>query len=189
MKYVIRKNNEPEEERLLRLSQENELNDNYKEALKIFKQRLILNPSKESWIAYSKMAKKIEISVELEHGFLNAMSNATEEELKDLNLKVIYAGLEYSKENLKKAISFLNLNIKKNELKNTNVIFNAFLAFLYKEKINILSTQQNKAIIQNNELLFNKHLEHAKILKMKEIHKDQLKRKKEPEPIEEESKL
>ena len=52
MNYAIRKNNEPEEERLLRLSQENELNDNYKEALKIFKQRLILNPSKESWIAY-----------------------------------------------------------------------------------------------------------------------------------------
>ena len=75
MNYAIRKNNEPEEERLLRLSQENELNDNYKEALKIFKQRLILNPSKESWIAYSKMAKKIEISVELEHGF--AMSKAT----------------------------------------------------------------------------------------------------------------
>ena len=40
MNYAIRKNNEPEEERLLRLSQENELNDNYKEALKIFKQRL-----------------------------------------------------------------------------------------------------------------------------------------------------
>ena len=113
MKYVIRKNNEPEEERLLRLSQENELNDNYKEALKIFKQRLILNPSKESWIAYGKMAKKIGNSDEFEHGFLNAMSNATEEELKDLNLKVIYAGLEYSKENLKNAISFLNLNIKK----------------------------------------------------------------------------
>ncbi len=52
MNYAIRKNNEPEEERLLRLSQENELNDNYKEALKIFKQRFILNPSKESWIAY-----------------------------------------------------------------------------------------------------------------------------------------
>ena len=69
------------------------------------------------------------------------MSNATEEELKDLNLKFIYAGLEYSKENLKNAISFLNLNIKKNELKNTNVIFNAFLAFLYKEKINILSSK------------------------------------------------
>ena len=152
MNYAIRKNNEPEEERLLRLSQENELNDNYKEALKIFKQRLILNPSKESWIAYAKMAKKIRNSVEFEHGFLNAMSNATEEELKDLNLKVIYAGLEYSKENLKNAISFLNLYIKKKELKNTNVIFNAFLAFLYKEKINILSTQQNKAIIQNNEL-------------------------------------
>ena len=84
------------------------------------------------------MAKKIRNSVEFEHGFLNTMSNATEEELKDLNLKVIYAGLEYSKENLKNAISFLHLYIKKKELKNTNVIFNAFLAFLYKEKINIL---------------------------------------------------
>ena len=141
MNYAIRKNNEPEEERLLRLSQENELNDNYKEALKIFKQRLILNPSKESWIVYAKMAKKIRNSVEFELGFLKAMSNATEEELKDLNLKFFYVGLEYSKENLKKAISFLNLYIKKNQLKNTNVIFNAFLAFLYKEKINILSSK------------------------------------------------
>ena len=45
------------------------------------------------------------------------MSNATEEELKDLNLKIIYAGLEYSKENLKNAISFLNLYIKKKRIK------------------------------------------------------------------------
>ena len=53
-----------------------------------------------------KMAKKIRNSVEFEHGFLNTMSNATEEELKDLNLKVIYAGLEYSKENLKTQFHF-----------------------------------------------------------------------------------
>ena len=93
-----------QDERLLRLSQENELNDNYNEALKIFKQRLILNPSKESWMAYAKMAKKIGIVEEFESGFLNAMSNATEEELKDLNLKVIFAGLEYSKDKKRNGI-------------------------------------------------------------------------------------
>ena len=187
MNYAIRKNNEPEDERLLRLSQENELNDNYNEALKIFKQRLILNPSKESWMAYAKMAKKIGIVEEFESGFLNAMSNATEEELKDLNLKVIFAGLEYSKENLKNAMAFLTLYIEKYELQNTNHIFNAFLAFLYKEKMNQPSVQQNKASLQACELLFNKYLEYAKLLKMKEIPKEELKPKPEPEPVEEEN--
>ena len=187
MNYAIRKNNEPEDERLLRLSQENELNDNYNEALKIFKQRLILNPSKESWMAYAKMAKKIGIVEEFESAFLNAMSNATEEELKDLNLKVIFAGLEYSKENLKNAMAFLTLYIEKYELQNTNHIFNAFLAFLYKEKMNQPSIQQNKASLQACELLFNKYLEYAKLLKMKEIPKEELKPKPEPEPVEEEN--
>ena len=69
MNYAIRKNNEPEEERLLRLSQENELNDNYKETLKIFKQKFILNPSKESWIAYAKWLKKFEIVLNLNMDF------------------------------------------------------------------------------------------------------------------------
>ena len=115
------------------------------------------------------------------------MSNATEEELKDLNLKVIFAGLEYSKENLKNAMAFLTLYIEKYELQNTNHIFNAFLAFLYKEKMNQPSVQQNKASLQACELLFNKYLEYAKLLKMKEIPKEELKPKPEPEPIEEEN--
>ena len=138
-------------------------------------------------MAYAKMAKKIGIVEEFESAFLNAMSNATEEELKDLNLKVIFAGLEYSKENLKNAMAFLTLYIEKYELQNTNHIFNAFLAFLYKEKMNQPSVQQNKASLQACELLFNKYLEYAKLLKMKEIPKEELKPKPEPEPVEEEN--
>ena len=49
------------------------------------------------------------------------------------------------------------------------------------------SVQQNKASLQACELLFNKYLEYAKLLKMKEIPKEELKPKPEPEPVEEEN--
>ena len=51
MNYCIRQNKEPEDKRLLRLSKENELLNDYSKALKYFKARLLLDPNKEAWLA------------------------------------------------------------------------------------------------------------------------------------------
>ena len=60
MNYAIRQNKEPEDKRLLRLSKENELLNDYSKALKYFKARLLLDPNKEAWLAYGNLAKKME---------------------------------------------------------------------------------------------------------------------------------
>jgi tetratricopeptide (TPR) repeat protein len=59
MNYAIRQNKEPEDKRLLRLSKENELLNDYSKALKYFRARLLLDPNKEAWLAYGNLAKKI----------------------------------------------------------------------------------------------------------------------------------
>ena len=63
------------------------------------------------------------------------------------------------------------LYIFKNELKNTSSNFNAFLAFLYKEK-SINGVLKNQQMIY--ELLYKKHLEEAKVFKMKTIPPEEL---------------
>ena len=52
MDYITRENKEPEDKRLLRLSKENELLNDYSKAVKYYKSRLLLDPNRESWLAY-----------------------------------------------------------------------------------------------------------------------------------------
>ena len=132
MDYITRENKEPEDKRLLRLSKENELLNDYSKAVKYYKSRLLLDPNKEAWLAYSNLTKKLEDIPEVECSLINAIS--LDPENCDLNLQLIFCGLLYIKGQIGHAINYLNLYILKNGLNNTNYIFNAFLSFLYKEK-------------------------------------------------------
>ena len=66
MEYITRENKEPEDKRLLRLSRENELLNDFSKAVKYYKARLILDPNREAWLAYSNLAKKMEDIPEVE---------------------------------------------------------------------------------------------------------------------------
>ena len=182
MDYITRENNEPEDKRLLRLSKENELLNDYSKAVKYYKARLILDPNKEAWLAYSKLAKKLEDIPEVETALINAIS--IEPETCDLNLQLIFCGLLYVKGQINHAINYLNLYLLKNGLNSTNYIFNAFLSLLYKERANMVgaSKGQKNSI---NESLSKKHLEAAKLFKMRSLPPEELKPPPE-EKVEEE---
>ena len=186
MDYITRENKEPEDKRLLRLSKENELLNDYSKAVKYYKSRLLLDPNKEAWLAYTNLTKKLEDIPEVEYSLINAIS--LEPESCDLNLQLIFCGLLYIKGQIGHAINYLNLYILKNGLNNTNYIFNAFLSFLYKEKAtpsanNLVSAKGPKNLA--NESLSKKHLEAAKLFKMKSLPLDELKPPPE-EKVEEE---
>ena len=186
MDYITRENKEPEDKRLLRLSKENELLNDYSKAVKYYKSRLLLDPNKEAWLAYSNLTKKLEDIPEVECSLINAIS--LDPENCDLNLQLIFCGLLYIKGQIGHAINYLNLYILKNGLNNTNYIFNAFLSFLYKEKTipsvnNLVAPKGPKNLA--NESLSKKHLEAAKLFKMKSLPPDELKPPPE-EKVEEE---
>ena len=186
MDFITRENKEPEDKRLLRLSKENELINDYSKAVKYYKARLLLDPNKEAWLAYCNLTKKLEDIPEVETSLINAISLDTEN--CDLNLQLIFCGLLYIKGQIGHAINYLNLYILKNGLNSTNYIFNAFLSFLYKEKSNPSS---NNLIVSKDkknislEALSKKHLEAAKLFKMKSLPPDELKPPPE-EKVEEE---
>ena len=186
MDYITRENKEPEDKRLLRLSKENELLNDYSKAVKYYKSRLLLDPNRESWLAYCNLAKKLEDIPEVEISLINAIS--LDPENCDLNLQLIFCGLLYIKGQIGYAINYLNLYILKNGLNKTNYIFNAFLSFLYKEKAtpsasNLVAPKGPKNLV--NESLSRKHLEAAKLFKMKSLPPDELKPPPE-EKVEEE---
>ena len=186
MDYITRENKEPEDKRLLRLSKENELLNDFSKAVKYYKSRLLLDPNKEAWLAYSNLTKKLEDIPEVECSLINAIS--LDPENCDLNLQLIFCGLLYIKGQIGHAINYLNLYILKNGLNNTNYIFNAFLSFLYKEKTipsanNLVAPKGPKNVA--NESLSKKHLEAAKLFKMKSLPPDELKPPPE-EKVEEE---
>ena len=187
MNYCIRQNKEPEDKRLLRLSKENELLNDYSKAVKYYKSRLLLDPNKEAWLAYCNLTKKLEDIPEVEASLINAIS--IDPENCDLNLQLIFCGLLYIKGQIGYAINYLNLYILKYGLNSTNYIFNAFLSFLYKEKAtttsqnNLLASKAQKNMA--NESLSKKHLEAAKLFKMKSLPPDELKPPPE-EKVEEE---
>ena len=167
MNYAIRQNKEPEDKRLLRLSKENELLNDYSKALKYFRARLLLDPNKEAWLAYGNLAKKLEDLPEVEKSLTNAIT--IDGDNTDLNMQLVFCGLLYLKGQINNAINYLSLYILKYELKSTNFIFNAFLSFLYKEKlISVLNT--NKAgKASYYESMNKKHWEAAKIQKMRSL--------------------
>ena len=184
MDFITRENREPEDKRLLRLSKENELLNDYSKAVKYYKARLLLDPNKEAWLAYCNLTKKLEDILEVETSLVNAIS--LDAENCDLNLQLIFCGLLYIKGQIGHAINYLNLYILKNGLNSTNYIFNAFLSFLYKERStanNLLVSKDKKNI--SYEALSKKHLEAAKLFKMKSLPPDELKPPPE-EKVEEE---
>ena len=187
MEFITRENKEPEDKRLLRLSKENELLNDYSKAVKYYKSRLLLDPNREAWLAYLNLTKKLEDIPEVENSLVNAIS--IDPENCDLNLQLIFCGLLYIKGKIGDAINYLNLYILKNGLNSTNYVFNAFLSFLYKEKAN--SSQNNAANSKNqknttNENLSKKHFEAAKLFKMRSLPPDELKPPPEEKVVEEE---
>ena len=176
MEYITRENKEPEDKRLLRLSKENELLNDFSKAVKYYKARLILDPNREAWLAYSNLAKKLEDIPEVETALINAIS--LDPENCDINLQLIFCGLLYSKGQINNAINYLTLYILKKGLNETNYIFNIFLSFLYKEKSITASSNQNtslKTIKNINDSLSKKYYEVAKLFKMRSLPPDELK--------------
>ena len=187
MEYITRENKEPEDKRLLRLSRENELLNDFSKAVKYYKARLILDPNREAWLAYSNLAKKMEDIPEVETALINAIS--LDPQNCDINLQLIFCGLLYSKGQVNNAINYLTLYILKKGLNETNCTFNTFLSFLYKEKSILSSGNSQSLSLKNlkniNDSLSKKYFEIAKLLKMKSLPPDELKPPEE-EKVEEE---
>ena len=179
--YAIRKTKEPEEKRLLRLSNEYEILDDLDTAMLYYKSRLTLIQNQESWLGFAILSKKmnnlvnveeaikycINNIVENEHIMIQGQSNLTPQQKNDeFIFKILYSAIKYLKGRMKDALSIMNALLEKYTLKKTNCGFNAFLAFLYHE---------NK-----NKLLFTKHYEAAKRFKMIELGIDLRKPKFNP---------
>ena len=193
MNYAIRQNKEPEDKRLLRLSRENELLNDYSKALKYFKARLLLDPNKEAWLAYGNLAKKMEDIPEVEKALTSAIT--IDAENTDLNMQIVFCGLLFLKGQINNAINYLTLYLLRNGLKNTTFIFNAFLSFLYKEKSSSTPLSQTMNKNKNNssyyESLSKKHWEAAKLQKLRTLPPEEVQTpppEKENEDEEEEKK-
>ena len=179
--YAIRKNKEPEEKRLLRLSNEYEILDDLETAMVYYKSRLTLIQNKESWLGFAKLSKKmnnmiqveeaikhcIQIISENEHFALQSNQTVTINQINDEFLfKILYAAVKYLKGRMKDALSIMLSLIDKYKLKGTNCNFNAFLAFLFHEN--------------GNKLKFTKHYEAAKRFKLLDLGYDLRKPKYNP---------
>ena len=167
MNYAIRQNKEPEDKRLLRLSKENELLNNYSKALKYFKARLLLDPNIEAWLSYGNLAKKMDDLPEVEKALTNAIT--IDGDNTDLNMQIVFCGLLYLKGQINNAINYMTLYILKYELKSTNFIFNAFLSFLFREKLLVNLSSNKTARVQYYESMSKKYWEAAKIQKMRSL--------------------
>ncbi|MCQ2818063.1 MAG: hypothetical protein MJ252_12425, partial [archaeon] len=195
---------EPEDKRLMRLSNECELVGNYDKALKYYKAILKTQGSKDSWIKFFMLAKKSGNKSEILSSLENAITMDKENE--DLELEIIYAGNIYLNgvgnysENIKRAYRFLTLLLYRmfkglSKQKATQNLY-AFLSFLHskrtddlQELINELKPGQDedkkKEKRKNkHDSLVKKYFAAAKLMKI-----DYLKREKPEElqkPIEEE---
>ncbi len=154
MMYAARMTKEPEEKRLLRLSKEYEIMEDFEKSILYYKSRLTIVSNKDSWLGYVDLFKKIGNLMEVEEGVNNCISF----DLDDLNLKILYVCVKYLRKRLNDAIYFMNaiINTPNIGLKNTSCNFNLILAFFYKEK--------------GEDLLFKKHLEVAKRFRLKELN-------------------
>lgn len=154
MMYAARMTKEPEEKRLLRLSKEYEIMEDYEKSITYYKSRLTIVSNKESWLNYIDLCKKVGSLVDVEEGINNCISF----DIDDLNLKILYVCVKFLRKRLNDAIFFMNaiINTPAVGLKNTSCNFNLILAFFYKEK--------------NEDLLFKKHIEIAKRFRLKELN-------------------
>ena len=181
LNYAIRKNKEPEEKRLLRLSNEYEILDDLETAMKYYKSRLTLIQNQESWLGFAVLAKKMNNLVEVEEAIKyciqnisdgehlpaqSSQSTAINQKNDEFTFKILYSSIKYLKGRMKDALSIMISLLDKYKLKKTNCNFNAFLAFLFHES--------------KNKLLFTKHYEAAKRFKMLELGMDLRKPKFNP---------
>ena len=178
--YEIRKNKEPEEKRLLRLSKEYENLDDLDMAMKYYKNRITLMQNKEIWNKFSILSKKMGNLIQTEQGIMRCLKIVEENEKKNLaekksifqqkteiiNFSILLSSIKYLKGRMKDAIDIMTHLINKYSLEKTNYTLNAFLAFLYQEF--------------NKNILFIKHYEAAKRFKMIELNIDLHKPKYNP---------
>ena len=179
--YAIRKTKEPEEKRLLRLSNEYEILDDLKTAMLYYKSRLTLLQTQESWLGFAVLSKKMNNLTNVEEAIKYCINNILDNEHiispgntsltpqqknDEFTFKILHSSIKYLKGRMKDALSIMIALLEKYSLKKTNCNFNAFLAFLYHE---------NK-----NKLLFTKHYEAAKRFKMIELGIDLRKPKFNP---------
>ena len=178
--YEIRKNKEPEEKRLLRLSKEYEILDDLDMAMKYYKNRITLMQNKEIWNKFTILSKKMGNLIQTEQGIMRCLKIAEENEKKNLaehksifqqkieiiNYSILLSSIKYLKGRMKDAIDIITHLINKYSLEKTNYALNAFLAFLYHEF--------------NKNILYIKHYEAAKRFKMIELNIDLHKPKYNP---------
>ena len=181
MAYAIRKNKEPEEKRLLRLSNEYEILDDLEISMKYYKNRLTLVQNKDIWLNFAILSKKMNNLIQVEEAInyciniideneqialQGAQSTINTQKNDKFNFSILYSSIKYLKGRMKDAIDIILNIINKYKLNKTNCPLNAFLAFLYHE-------------IGNN-LLYIKHYEAAKRFKMIELGIDLRKPKFNP---------
>ena len=182
LNYAIRKNKEPEEKKLLRLSNEYEILDDLDTAMQYYKSRLTLIQNQDSWLGFAVLSKKMNNFIEVEEAIKYCIQNVTEsdhhppsqggqaasinQKNDEFTFKILYSSIKYLKGRMKDALSIMISLLDKYKLKKTNCNFNAFLAFLFHET--------------GNKLLFTKHYEAAKRFKMLELGMDLRKPKFNP---------
>ena len=181
MAYAVRKNKEPEEKRLLRLSNEYEILDDLETSMKYYKNRLTLVQNKDIWLNFAILSKKMNNLIQVEEAINYCINIIDENEQIALqgtqstiinqkndkfNFSILYSSIKYLKGRMKDAIDIILNIINKYKLNKTNCPLNAFLAFLYHEL--------------GNNLLYIKHYEAAKRFKMIELGIDLRKPKFNP---------
>ena len=80
LNYAIRKNKEPEEKRLLRLSNEYEILDNLETSMKYYKSRLTLIQNQETWLGFAVLSKKMNNLVQVEEAIKYCIQNVADNE-------------------------------------------------------------------------------------------------------------
>ena len=182
LNYAMRKNKEPEEKRLLRLSNEYEILDDLETAMKYYKSRLTLIQNQETWLGFAVLSKKMNNLIQVEEAIKYCIQNVVngenismpgsqsgiikEKKNDEFTFKILFSSIKYLKGRMKDALSIMLSLLDKYKLKYTNCNFNAFLAFLFHET--------------GNKLLFTKHYEAAKRFKMLELGMDLRKPKFNP---------
>ena len=181
MQYEIRKNKEPEEKRLLRLSNEYEILDDLETSMKYYKNRLTLIQNKDIWLNFAILSKKMNNLIQVEEAInyciniideneqialQGTQSSNNTQKFDKFNFCILSSSIKYLKGRMKDAVDIITNLIDKYQLNKTNCPINAFLAFLYHE--------------MGKNILFIKHYEAAKRFKMIELGIDLRKPKFNP---------
>lgn len=170
--YANKITKESEDKRLIRLSKEYEIVEDYEKAIFYYKSSLTLIKNKDAWLSYAILNKSLNKIEETEEAIVSCMNeilnfkeslyskentnlgkSVQQSPLKELKLKnisqemaiyLLYASVKFTKNRLDDAINFMNKIIMDVNIKNTGPLFNALLAIFYIEK--------------DSNLLYEKHL-------------------------------